>query len=97
MTAKYLSTTKPSTSAPAVVCGGAGPQAQRDQGPPRGAVAFPQIVDLLHRAADPIPDHPSGRALDLMIPNYRSSSGKALGDKVADWARPNAKSSASST
>ena len=37
-------------------------------------------------------DHSTGRALDLMIPNYRSASGKALGYDVAAWAKANAKS-----
>lgn len=37
-------------------------------------------------------DHPTGRAVDLMIPNYRSASGKRLGGDVAAWARVNAKS-----
>ena len=36
-------------------------------------------------------DHSTGRALDLMIPNYKSASGKALGYKVAAWAKANAK------
>jgi hypothetical protein len=54
--------------------------------------AFPRIVTYYTVRADPIPDHPSGRALDLMIPNYKSSSGMALGGDVAKWARRNAKS-----
>jgi uncharacterized protein YraI len=36
-------------------------------------------------------DHPTGRALDLMIPGYRSASGRALGGEVAAWARANAR------
>jgi uncharacterized protein YgiM (DUF1202 family) len=34
-------------------------------------------------------EHPLGRALDIMIPNYSSASGRALGTDVADWARAN--------
>lgn len=30
-------------------------------------------------------DHPEGRAIDIMIPNYQSSEGKALGDEIKDW------------
>ncbi len=53
-------------------------------------VAFPQITTYYGVRPDSIPDHPSGRALDLMVPNYGSAAGKALGQAVADWARANA-------
>ena len=36
-------------------------------------------------------EHPLGRALDLMIPNYKSASGRALGTRLAEWARANAR------
>jgi len=93
VTAKYLSTKKPTTRIPASwksVERGLKPNAIKVHRAARKA--FPQIVTYYTVRADPIPDHPSGRALDLMIPNYRSSSGKALGGDVASWARRNAKS-----
>lgn len=34
------------------------------------------------RASDPYPDHPSGRALDIMIPNYWENP---LGVEIANW------------
>ena len=34
---------------------------------------FPSLTDFGGRRSDPLPDHPSGRAVDLMIPNYRTS------------------------
>lgn len=37
------------------------------------------------------PDHPAGRALDIMIPNWGSSSGKALGNEIAAYYRTNAR------
>ena len=70
----------------------AGPQAERDQGPSRRAGQLPADHDSTTRCRqDALTDHPSGRALDLMIPNYKSASGKALGQKVAAWAKANAR------
>jgi uncharacterized protein YgiM (DUF1202 family) len=53
---------------------------------------FPQITTYYTLRAGVFTDHSTGRALDLMIPNYRSASGKALGYEVAAWAKANAKS-----
>ena len=36
---------------------------------------------------DPIPDHPSGRAVDIMIPNYKSN--KELGNRLAAYFKAN--------
>jgi uncharacterized protein YgiM (DUF1202 family) len=52
---------------------------------------FPQITTYYTVRAGVFTDHSTGRALDLMIPNYRSASGKAFGYKVAAWAKANAK------
>ncbi|MCE1179168.1 MAG: hypothetical protein LWW86_09115 [Micrococcales bacterium] len=46
---------------------------------------FPQITTTGGVRADSLPDHPSGRALDLMIPGYGTSAGRALGDQVAAY------------
>ena len=32
-------------------------------------------------------DHPSGRAVDVMIPDYTSAEGMALGKTIAEWAK----------
>ena len=48
---------------------------------------FPTITSIGGVRADPLPDHPSGRAIDLMIPNYRTAEGKAFGWQVAQWMR----------
>ena len=53
---------------------------------------FPQITSYGGVRPSVIPDHEQGRALDCMIPNYRSASGKALGAEVAAWAKANARS-----
>ncbi|WP_280421513.1 peptidoglycan DD-metalloendopeptidase family protein [Nocardia carnea] len=55
------------------------------------AAAFPEIVTIGGwREFDQFPDHPSGRAVDVMIPDYASGQGKALGDRVADFVMANA-------
>ena len=46
---------------------------------------FPQITSIGGVRPDALPDHPSGRAVDLMIPDYQSSSGKEFGWTVARW------------
>lgn len=51
---------------------------------------FPQVNTFYGVRPDSIPDHPSGKALDIMIPgNYHSSSGRALGQEIANWAKAN--------
>ena len=89
VTAQYLSTTKPATPAYPVEKG-LKPNAIKVHRAVRAT--FPQITSIGGVRRDPIPDHPSGRALDLMIPNYKSVSGKAFGQKVALWAKANASS-----
>lgn len=55
------------------------------------AVGWPQIVSVGgYRAADPYPDHPSGRAVDVMIPDYGSAAGAELGDDIAVYLMENA-------
>jgi uncharacterized protein YgiM (DUF1202 family) len=94
VTAKYLSTTRPSPStAPAggsyAVEKGLKPNAIKVH---RAAMlAFPQITTYYGVRPDPYPDHPSGHALDLMMPGYPSASARALGFRVAAWARTNAR------
>jgi uncharacterized protein YgiM (DUF1202 family) len=92
VTAQYLSTTKPSTTSTGsfAVEKGLKPNAIKVHGAARAK--FPKITTYYGVRQDSIPDHPSGRALDLMIPAYTSKSGKALGQEVANWARANAKS-----
>ncbi|NLT30659.1 MAG: hypothetical protein GXX86_09425 [Propionibacterium sp.] len=51
---------------------------------------FPTITTYYGVRADPLPDHPSGRAVDIMIPNYRTSAGQSLGSSIAEWAKANA-------
>ncbi|MDN5764122.1 MAG: M23 family metallopeptidase, partial [Microlunatus sp.] len=52
---------------------------------------FTTITDIGGVRADAIPDHPSGRALDLMVPDYQTAAGKAFGWKVARWLRAHQK------
>ncbi|GAA1434297.1 hypothetical protein GCM10009616_28290 [Microlunatus lacustris] len=90
VTAQYLSSSRPA------VDDGAGASVERGLTPNaikvhRAArVAFPQITTYYGVRSDSIPDHPSGRALDLMIPGYTSAGGRALGQEVAAWTQANA-------
>ncbi len=49
---------------------------------------FPQILTYYGVRSDPLPDHPSGRAVDIMLPNYRSNYD--LGRSIADYYQANA-------
>ena len=49
---------------------------------------YPQITTMYGVRADPYPDHPSGRAVDLMMPN--GAADVALGDQVAAYLQQNA-------
>jgi uncharacterized protein YgiM (DUF1202 family) len=95
VTARYLSTTRPSVTAPppsaswSAVERGLQPNAIRLHRAVRQT--FPQITTIGGVRPDPYPDHPSGHALDLMMPGYPSASAHALGDQVAAWARTNAR------
>ena len=46
---------------------------------------FPSLTDFGGVHPDPLPDHPSGRAVDIMIPNYSTTEGKAFGWQIAHW------------
>ncbi len=51
---------------------------------------FPEIKNIGGVRADYLKWHPSGMAIDVMIPNYQSPEGKALGDRIAAFAMANA-------
>ena len=56
--------------------------------------AFPAISEYLgvgYRAANPASDHPSGRAIDVMINDWDAPSGNAQGWRVANFVAANAK------
>ncbi|MDP2624507.1 MAG: peptidoglycan DD-metalloendopeptidase family protein [Actinomycetota bacterium] len=55
--------------------------------------AFPEIQHyggVADRPANPGSSHPTGRAVDVMIDNYRTPAGNELGTAVAEWVRGNA-------
>ncbi len=89
VTAQYLSSSKPA--------GATSPSSGVEKGLTANArnllnqarATFPEITTYYGVRPDPIPDHPSGRALDLMIPNYRSAAGQALGKRIIAWAQKN--------
>ena len=91
VTAKYLSKSAPSSipSSWLAVEQGLTPNAIKVHRAMRAR--FPQITVYGGVRPSVIPDHEQGRALDCMIPDYRSASGKALGDDAAAWARANAR------
>lgn len=51
---------------------------------------FPAITSVIGVRPDSIPDHPSGRAVDFMIPNWGSGSGEALGNAIVSHVQANA-------
>lgn len=54
------------------------------------SAAFPEIKDIGGVRADSLKWHPNGLAIDVMIPNYGSADGKALGDRVLAFAMKHA-------
>jgi uncharacterized protein YraI len=93
VSSRYLSSAKApakSTPRPSATPKGLKPNAAKTY---RAAVAkFPRIKTVYGVRAGAASDHATGRAVDLMIPGYKSASGKKLGGDVARWARANAKS-----
>lgn len=52
---------------------------------------WPQIKDVGGwRPSDPYPDHPSGRAVDIMMPNGGAPKDVAIGDSIARYFQKNA-------
>lgn len=50
------------------------------------ASKFPDLKEIGGwRPVDAYPDHPSGRAVDVMIPEYDTDKGKKLGDEIKDY------------
>jgi hypothetical protein len=54
-------------------------------------VLFPEIKTIGGYRQDPLPWHPNGLAIDVMIPNYHSDDGIELGNQIAGFALANAK------
>ena len=52
--------------------------------------AFPEIHQMGGVRPDPLPWHPLGLAIDVMIPNPTSAEGIALGDKIVAYVMANA-------
>ncbi len=55
------------------------------------SVLFPQITTIYGFRQDPLPWHPNGLAIDVMIPNHNSPEGIELGNEIAGYALANAK------
>lgn len=55
------------------------------------SVLFPQIKTIFGYREDPLPWHPKGLAIDVMIPNPHSPEGIDLGNQIAGFALANAK------
>jgi hypothetical protein len=51
---------------------------------------FPEIKNIGGVRADYLRWHPSGMAIDVMIPDYQTQAGKELGDRIAAFALANA-------
>lgn len=79
-------------AAPAGLCPASGSSAERGLSPYAltvlrcGAATFPQLKSFGGVGArGNKSDHPSGHAVDLMIPAWQTPAGKALGSQVAAW------------
>jgi len=55
------------------------------------SVLFPQITTIYGYRQDPLPWHPNGLAIDVMIPNHDTPEGIELGNQIAGYALANAK------
>jgi hypothetical protein len=55
------------------------------------SVLFPEIKTIYGYRQDPLPWHPNGLAIDVMIPNHDAPEGIALGNQIAGYALANAK------
>jgi hypothetical protein len=55
------------------------------------SVMFPEIKTIGGYRQDPLPWHPNGLAIDVMIPNYHTDEGIALGNQIAGYALAMAK------
>jgi hypothetical protein len=55
------------------------------------SVLFPEIKTIWGYRPDPLPWHPNGLAIDVMIPNHDTPEGIALGNQIAGYALANAK------
>ena len=53
-------------------------------------VQFPEIELIGGYRPDSLPDHPSGQAIDIMIPGWETAEGKKMGDEVVDFVLENA-------
>jgi uncharacterized protein YgiM (DUF1202 family) len=96
----YLSKTKPSASSAPVTDSGSLGSTSLDRTNAYVHVivreiraTFPQIKTMygwrMYSAYSS--DHPSGRALDIMIPSYKTAAGKALGSAIARYLQDNYK------
>ena len=55
------------------------------------SMMFLEIKTIGGVRQDPLPWHPNGLAIDVMIPNYHSAEGIELGNQIAGYALANAK------
>jgi hypothetical protein len=55
------------------------------------SVLFPEIKTIFGWREDPLPWHPKGLAIDVMIPNHATPEGIELGNQIAGFALANAK------
>jgi hypothetical protein len=55
------------------------------------SVMFPEIKTIGGYRQDPLPWHPNGLAIDVMIPDHHSDAGIALGNQIAGYALAMAK------
>jgi hypothetical protein len=57
-----------------------------------GHFAITDLLGVGDRPSNPTSDHPSGRAVDVMIADYQTDAGRHLGDAIAAWLQDHAAS-----
>lgn len=96
----YLSKTKPSAASAPVTDTGSLGSASLDRTNAYAKaivreirVKFPQIKTMYgwRMSSSYSSDHPGGRAIDIMIPSYKTAAGKALGSAIARYLQDNYK------
>jgi hypothetical protein len=75
---------------PAGVCDERGLQVQTIRADRASSKRFPEIKEMSGVRPDSMKWHPNGLAIDVIIPNWDTPAGRALGDRIVDYVFQNA-------
>lgn len=89
--AASVRTARPARQAlPAGVCDERGLQVQTILAARAISKRFPEIKEMSGVRPDSMKWHPNGLAIDVVIPNWDTAAGRALGDRIVDYVFANA-------